>query len=371
MRKEKYITETEKYLRISIRLSDGTRFTKNVNKNSYSTPSEAMKAAKMIRDKALLDRDYGRLVTKVPTVDYVYRKMNETLNYTKSSVIRHDFAYRAIEPYGNREVTAITASDVMESVTAYAQTHSQHSCEIVLSLWSMIFDFANMLDVPVPNRAKTVKRKMPKAKVPVKHRKTECTDDEIETLLDELDTVSCKKPRCIYNRKMYKAIVLLLLHTGMRPAEAFALQKQDFSFVGKYVDINKSLGTTHDSLEPAVRSTKTRTSIRRIPLDDFISDYMSEYTREFKPSDMVFKSFDGGLLSSRNVASDIRRIAKKAGVQVNLYQLRHKFSTDLLKVADVRTVQDLMGHTSAAMTVSYARSTKTDREKAIRDRKFS
>ena len=67
----------------------------------------------------------------------------------------------------------------------------------------------------------------------------------------------------------------------------------------------------------------------------------------------------------------MRLVSKKAGVNVTLYMLRHKFSTDLLKTADLRTVQDLMGHESGAMTLSYARSSDEDRKKAIAGRKMS
>ena len=48
----------------------------------------------------------------------------------------------------------------------------------------------------------------------------------------------------------------------------------------------------------------------------------------------------------------INILAKKAGVpQIHTHSFRHKFPTDLLqKGASIRTVQELLGHTSLAVT---------------------
>ena len=53
-----------------------------------------------------------------------------------------------------------------------------------------------------------------------------------------------------------------------------------------------------------------------------------------------------------------------------MYQLRHQFSTDLLRSdVDPRTVQELMGHEHFTMSIDYARSDDAAKRDAINARK--
>ena len=114
-------------------------------------------------------------------------------------------------------------------------------------------------------------------------------------------------------------------------------------------------------------------AVRRIGKGKVFQETMEEFRdiiRSEKP-DLLFCDTQGNPLEIDWLANYMRLVSKKAGVNVTLYMLRHKFSTDLLKTADLRTVQDLMGHESGAMTLSYARSSDEDRKKAIAGRKMS
>ena len=140
------------------------------------------------------------------------------------------------------------------------------------------------------------------------------------------------------------------------------------------IRFSKSIGSTTDEYSRQVKATKTATSIREVPIDKELHEMLVDYlfSKDIViHGDLLFPDSWGNPMEIQNVDTHVRNVCKKAGVHVTLYMLRHKFSTDMLKVADIRTVQDLMGHESPSMTLSYARSTPDDRKEAIDKRKLS
>ena len=66
----------------------------------------------------------------------------------------------------------------------------------------------------------------------------------------------------------------------------------------------------------------------------------------------------------------MRLASKAAGVDFRMYNCRHQFDTDIIdQGTDLRTVTELMGHSSAEMSIGYARSDKDKKRKAIDSRK--
>lgn len=373
MKKEKYITKDKgNYFRVRIRTPDGV-FSKSVNIADYPSEAKALAAAKLIRDQALADRHANRLAAKSPTVESIYHKMHDMFGLSQKTIKRHDIMYRAaIAPYGSTEITDIKTSDVMDSITRYMENHSDQATDRVISLWSTIFETAQMLDIPVPNRAKAVKRTRPHSKVPNQHRNVTATDEDIEAFLDALANYGTYNDKGRYRARVYTMLCHLMLHTGCRPAEALALTRTDINLITNEISINKSVGSTHTASGRTIRTTKTRQSRRVVPIASPLKDRLIEYLNNHNPNyDLLFCDERGTPIEIDWLSNYIRLVSKKANVHVTLYMFRHKFSTDLLKIADLRTVQDLMGHESGSMTISYARSTQDERKTAIDSRKLS
>ena len=100
---------------------------------------------------------------------------------------------------------------------------------------------------------------------------------------------------------------------------------------------------------------------RWVPLNPEMAERLKSFTAGKKPEDRVFN------LSCKSISSKFNIWARKAGVpQLHPHSFRHKFATDLLtRGADVRTVQELLGHESLEVTQRYLAVTDTSKRKAI------
>ena len=100
---------------------------------------------------------------------------------------------------------------------------------------------------------------------------------------------------------------------------------------------------------------------RCIPLNPTIASRLQEYIIDRKLSGKVFP------ITARNLSIKIHTWARKAGIpQIHTHSFRHKFTTDLLqKGANLRTLQELLGHTSLSITECYLAVTDQDKLWAV------
>lgn len=171
------------------------------------------------------------------------------------------------------------------------------------------------------------------------------TVDEVFALLEtpgEKDTFA--------NRD--KAILELLYSTGTRVAELVALNLNCLDFA-------------NESVRVFGKGSKERIVPVGRPAIDAIETYLpqrDELTQarvkrgHLPEKDAVFLNARGGRLTVRSVERFVQHYALRAGIISNVspHALRHSFATHMLEMgADLRTVQELLGHASLSTTQRY------------------
>lgn len=102
---------------------------------------------------------------------------------------------------------------------------------------------------------------------------------------------------------------------------------------------------------------------RLVPVGAKARAALARYLREGRPKlvkrrtgSEIFLSIRGGKLTTQRVYDIVKRIAKLSGLEANIYPhlLRHSFATHLLSNgADLRVIQELLGHADIATTQVY------------------
>ena len=165
------------------------------------------------------------------------------------------------------------------------------------------------------------------------------TDEDVEKLKDAIRNHHSWK-RSITNDL---AIIETLAKTGMRRAELANLTVGD-------VDLNKCRVLVHG------KGNKDRV----IPFGDELCEILTEICHGRAETERVF-----GMTKS-SLGVKIHKWAVKAGVKLHTHSFRHYFATKLVeRGANLRVVQELLGHTSLATTQVYLSVTADHLEEAI------
>ena len=169
----------------------------------------------------------------------------------------------------------------------------------------------------------------------------------VELVTAILESASGDDPRSLRDR----ALLEFLYATGARISEAVGLDLDDLP------------GADH----PVVRLRGKGSKERMVPVGSFATAALSAYLVRGRPAlassgkgtPAVFLNVRGGRLSRQSAWTVLRDAAEKSGVAqqrgpVSPHTLRHSFATHLLEGgADVRSVQELLGHASVTTTQIY------------------
>jgi integrase/recombinase XerC len=158
-----------------------------------------------------------------------------------------------------------------------------------------------------------------------------------------------------------RAIMETLYSTGMRVSEVVALNIDDIDFLGEVVHI-RGKGKKE-------RITPIGSSVLQV-IQHYIEfrNKRAQSNSNFD-SKVLFVNKHGRRLSTRSVRRKMDKYLKIAGIDpsVSPHTLRHSFATHMLNNgADLRSVQELLGHQSLSTTQIYTHLT-TKRLKEVYD----
>jgi integrase/recombinase XerD len=171
-----------------------------------------------------------------------------------------------------------------------------------------------------------------------------------------VEAASETTPRALRDR----ALVELLYGSGLRVSEAVGLERSG-------VDLEERL----------VRTVGKGGKERVVPLGRSAVDALRRYMARGRPfldrrhRPELFLNAQGGALTRAGAFLILRRLAEKAGLEpgrVHPHLLRHSFATHLLEGgADLRSVQEMLGHADLATTELYTHVTDRRRRDAYFD----
>ncbi len=255
------------------------------------------------------------------------RGIDDLRDVTEIDVSEFLVALRRGDP--DTGVTALSAVSAARALIAVRGLHRFAAAEGVIDV-----DVARAVKPPTPSR------RLPKS----------LTVDEVLALLDGAGGDSPSDgPLTLRNR----ALLELLYSTGARISEAVGLDVDDVDTHARSVLLRGKGGKQR--LVPVGRPAITA-------LDAYLVRGRPELARRGRGMPAIFLNARGGRLSRQSAWQVLQDAAERAGITaaVSPHTLRHSFATHLLDGgADVRVVQELLGHASVTTTQIYTLVTVT------------
>lgn len=168
------------------------------------------------------------------------------------------------------------------------------------------------------------------------------TSTEIEKLLEQPNTGDLKGQRD-------KAMLEILYATGIRVTELISLRIEDVNLTNGYIKVKK------------------RNVERHIPLGNLSLKCLKEYMNKVRPllirteeEKTLFINTNGQKMTRQGYWKILKQYKDQAkiGKEITPHTIRHSFAVHMLQNgAEIKTVQELLGHTDVASTMMYTQMT--------------
>jgi len=183
-----------------------------------------------------------------------------------------------------------------------------------------------------------------------KHLPQFMTEEEVSRLIESAFAKNEKDERGLRDR----AVLETFYSSGMRISEVVGLSIADIDFIGGIV---KVMG----------KGKKERI----VPIGETAIAAIRGYLKKRKKqSEALFLNKNGRRITARGTRNIVVKYIRLAGIKqgVSAHTFRHSFATHLLnRGADLRTVQELLGHANLSTTQIYTHLT-TERLKSVYDK---
>lgn len=188
--------------------------------------------------------------------------------------------------------------------------------------------------VPAPQIA-LVKGPRAKASLP-----RPVSEDQARGLMAEPEADSGLQP---WEALRDRAVLTLLYGCGLRISEGLSLNRAD--------------APLPETLRITGKGGKTRLVPVLPAVAEAVAAYVAALPFALSPDEPLFRARRGGPLSPRHVQATVQRLRGRLGLPASAtpHALRHSFATHLLGAgADLRAIQELLGHASLSTTQKYA-----------------
>jgi integrase len=247
-----------------------------------------------------------------------------------------------VAPLGSLKLKDIKTAHLQKVVNDNA--HIGRTMKLFMQTIKQIFDQAIANDIVFKNPALGITVQTVAAKV----EKRALTDEEAERIYSlKLDS----KTKCL---------VFLLMYTGMRRGEVLAISKSDIDMDMGVIRVSNSVVFKGNKSE--MKSAKTKSSVREIPILDPLKPILAEYMHGLK-SELLFTCADGSsfsLIAYRRLFAKFTNAMGDTDITAHIF--RHNFATILYNAdVDIKSAQYILGHSSITVTMDIY--TKLDKRK--------
>ena len=251
-----------------------------------------------------------------------FRDHMEELGRSRNTIRQYTWHIQRLLDYLGKEPADVTREDLSRYRHHLSRDldYTKNSLYMVTMAAKCYFAFLGLdtaVDLPRPSRRKSLPKYL--------------TETEAHRLL-----MACEHdPRD-------HAIITVMAYTGLRVSEVTGLDCEDINLRERTLNVVSGKG---DKDRMVVFTNQTAIALRR---------WLE--ARDEVDSDALFTNRNGSRITARSVQRIVKKYAREAGIHkvVTPHVLRHTMATTLLRHgADIRIIQQLLGHSSIATTQIY------------------
>lgn len=288
-----------------------------INIDKLNTKNKKLLSDYIIELKTIKQRDKDTTVNSYSEDIYKYLEYMESKNISSALDISYNNLLDYLKYLDDNKYEVSSVARKIVSIKAFHKYLSENY---------------NVIDISTKINTPRFYRKLPNI----------LTIEEVDNLLNiKLDT-----PFDYRN----KAMLELMYSSGLRVSELINLELSD-------IDLNNNY----------VRCFGKGSKERIVPIGEYSSKYLSIYINEYRDSmkkgyytEKIFLNNHGKEMTRQGFFKIIKKIAKDKDINKNItpHMLRHSFATHLLNNgADLRTIQEMLGHSSISTTQIYTNVT--------------
>jgi len=152
------------------------------------------------------------------------------------------------------------------------------------------------------------------------------------------------------NSEQDAAIYVTAAFTGLRRGELVALRWRDVDFAASAIRVRASYAG-------GALTTPKSGRVRSVPMSPDVAETLAQVGQRghaTSDDDLVFLGDAGGYLDASALRRRYDRALRRAGLRpLRFHDLRHTFGTRMIARADIRRVQEWMGHADVQTTMRY------------------
>lgn len=263
--------------------------------------------------------------------------------YSENTISSYKRDLNKMNLYLKKDFIKLTKANIQKYIQNLSKNESSNTISRTISSLKSFYKFLEINKYTNTNPLTTIispktARKLPKV----------LSEEEVNKLLD----INLNNDFDYRN----KAMLELMYSSGLRVSELINLTVND-------VDLKNSL----------VRIFGKGSKERIVPLNDYATEALNNYILYHRPklfkqkeSNYLFLNNHGNQMTRQGFFKTLKKIAKEKGIKSELspHTLRHSFATHLLKYgADLRSIQELLGHSDISTTQIYTHITNEMLEK--------